>query len=62
MQVGNYTQLKDFWGHVEDLDGPNPTYSSQISDGASDLGGQVGFSLLPLVFSSFPSGFLYAVI
>ena len=40
-QVGNYTQLKQYWGHVEDLTGPNPTYSANITDGASDLGGQV---------------------
>ncbi len=42
-QVGNYTQLKQYWGHVEDLTGYNPTYSVNIADGASDLGGQVRF-------------------
>lgn len=40
-QVGNYTLLKSYWGHVEDLTGVNPTYSTAIPDGASDLGGQV---------------------
>ena len=41
VQVGNYTLLKSYWGHVEDLTGVNPTYSTAIPDGASDLGGQV---------------------
>lgn len=39
--MGNHTLLKDYWGHPEDLTGPNPTYSAPIADGASDLGGQV---------------------
>ena len=40
-QVGNYTAEADFWGHVEDITAPQATYSSAISNGSSDLGGQV---------------------
>ncbi len=41
VQVGNYTAEADFWGHVEDITAPQATYSSAISNGSSDLGGQV---------------------
>ena len=57
-QVGNYSQFKSFWGHVEDLDGPNPTYSADITKGASDLGGQVHAAPMPHYFPSRPPSHL----
>lgn len=47
VQVGNWTVQRNFWGHVEDFKGRNPTYSVNITDGASDLGGQVSLTPPP---------------
>jgi len=40
-QVGNWTAEADYWGHVESITAPQPTYSASVANGSSDLGGQV---------------------
>jgi len=39
--VGNWTAEADYWGHVESITAPQPTYSASVANGSSDLGGQV---------------------
>lgn len=39
--MGNYTTEKSYWGRVEDINYKQATYEVAVTDGASDLGGQV---------------------